>query len=464
MTPPARRGASPRRPIAGSRSGQAPASAAAPGVAGAAPPLGVPGPPLGVPGAPLGVPGADEVLRRLASGGAQVARRTVREVARHTPILSSTSLSERCGGRVVLKAENLQRTGSFKIRGAINKLSTLQGATLVVAGSAGNHGQSLAYAARARGLDCEVFMPIEAPVAKVAAVEAFGGVVHLQGESVDECVAAARARSAQAGAVFVHPFDDVDVILGQATLGLELLEDVEQLAQVVIPVGGGGLIAGVAGVVKQASPATRVVGVQVDACAPYPQALREGAPATFQARPTIADGIAIKRPGEITLALVRRLVDEIVVVSEEEIADAMVWLLERSKLVVEGGGAAGVAALLAGRVAPAAHGSTVVVLSGGNVDPGLLAAVAHRHETLMGRRLRLFTRISDRPGGLAALLTQIARAGGNVVQADHVREAVQLHVRETGIEIALETRGREHGERIVAALQAAGYEVRRLDP
>ena len=415
------------------------------------------------PGASLS-PGAEQVVRRIAAGDATAARATVGELARHTPLLSSNSLNERYGGHIVLKAENLQRTGSFKIRGAINKLTTLRDVTLVVAGSAGNHGQSLAYAARARGLGCEVFMPVEAAVAKVAAVEAFGGTVHLQGDSVDDCVTAARARAAQAGAVFVHPFDDPDVILGQATLGLELLEDVDDLAQVIVPVGGGGLISGVAGVVKTAAPSTRVIGVQVESCAPYPQALQGGKVVTFPARPTIADGIAIKRPGEVTLPLVRRWVDEIVVVTEEEIAEAMVWLLERSKLVVEGGGAVGVAAVMAGRVTPAASGSTAVVLSGGNVDPGLLATIAQRHETLMGRRVRLFTRIPDRPGGLAALLTKIAAAGGNIVHTDHVREAVELHVRETGIEVTLETRGREHGDAIVSALEAAGYELRRLDP
>ncbi|MGA2009712.1 MAG: threonine ammonia-lyase [Solirubrobacteraceae bacterium] len=406
---------------------------------------------------------ADEVARRIAAGDAHAARRVVGSLARHTPLLSSRSLSEACGGQVVLKAENLQRTGSFKLRGALHKISRLDGASAVVAGSAGNHGQSLAYAARAHGIACEVFMPREAPVAKVAAVQAFGGIVHLGGDSVDECVAAALARAAQTGAGFVHPFDDPDVILGQATLGLELLDDVPDLEAVVVPVGGGGLISGVAGVIKAARPGTRVIGVQVDACAPFPESLRGDGPVTFANRPTIADGIAVKRPGEITLALVRRWVDELVVVTEEEIADAMVWLLERAKLVVEGGGAAGAAALLAGKVSAPAGGSTVIVLSGGNVDAGLLAAIARRHETLAGRRLRLFTRISDRPGGLAALLTLVAEAGGNVVQADHVREAVSLHVRETGLEIVLETRGAEHGEAIVAALRAAGYAVRRLD-
>ncbi|HEY3727641.1 MAG TPA: threonine ammonia-lyase [Solirubrobacteraceae bacterium] len=406
---------------------------------------------------------ADRVAERLAAGEARQAAKVVASLARHTPLLTSRSLSEGCGGRVVLKAENLQRTGSFKLRGAIHKISRLDAVSGVVAGSAGNHGQSLAYAARARGIPCEVFMPREAPVAKVAAVQAFGGTVNLGGDSVDACVAAALERAAETGAGFVHPFDDPEVILGQATLGLELLADVPDLETVVVPVGGGGLISGIAGVVKAARPSARVIGVQVDACASFADSLRAAAPVTVDARATIADGIAIKRPGEITLPLVQRWVDDLVVVGEDDIAEAMVWLMERSKLVVEGGGAVGVAALLAGQVSPATPGSTVIVLSGGNVDAGLLAAIAHRHETTAGRRLRLFTRISDRPGGLAALLTEIAEAGGNVVHADHVREAVPLHVRETGVEIALETRGAEHAEAIVTALEQAGYGVRRLD-
>jgi threonine dehydratase len=298
-------------------------------------------------------------------------------------------------------------------------------------------------------------------VAKVTAVEAFGGVVTLGGESVDACVALARDRAAETGAAFVHPFDDPEVILGQATLGLELLDDVPDLAAVVVPVGGGGLITGVAGAVKTARPQVRVIGVQVDACAAFPPSLQAHAPLTFAATATIADGIAVKRPGELTLPLVERWVDEMVVVREDDIAEAMVWLLERAKLVVEGGGAVGVSALLAGDLAPAPQGSTVIVLSGGNVDAGLLAAIAQRHETTAGRRLRLFTRIPDRPGGLAGLLTLIAAAGGNVVHADHVREAVSLHVRETGVEIALETRGAEHSDAIIAALEDAGYAVRR---
>src|SRR3954451_11877969 len=224
------------------------------------------------------------------------ARRAGADLVRHTPVLSSRSLSVECGGTVVLKAENLQRTGSFKLRGALSKLADLRGAEAVVAGSAGNHAQSLAYAARARGLRCDVFMPTDASVAKVAAVRGFGGEVHLGGESVDECVGLARAHAGETGAVFVHPFDDPDVILGQATLGLELLEDVPDLELVVVPIGGGGLISGIAAAVKAQRPEARVVGVRVDA------------------RPTIAYGIAIKHPGELTGPLIERLVDDLVVV------------------------------------------------------------------------------------------------------------------------------------------------------
>jgi threonine dehydratase len=408
--------------------------------------------------------GADEVVRRITAGETRKAAEIVSALARRTPLLTSRGLSERCGGQVVLKAENLQRTGSFKLRGAVHRISRLDRPRAVVAGSAGNHGQSLAYAARARGIPCEVFMPREAPVAKVAAVQDFGATVDLSAESVDEAVAKARERALEIGAGFVHPFDDPDVILGQATLGLELLDDVPDLDTVLVPLGGGGLISGVAGAVKAARPDARVIGVQAAACAPFPASLAHGRPETVAPRTaTIADGIAVKRPGETTLALVRRWVDEIVVVDEDETADAMVWLMERSKLVVEGGGAVGVAALLSGRVAPARHGATAVILSGGNVDAGLLAAIAQRHEATEGRRVRLFTRISDRPGALATLLTEIARCGGNVVRADHVREAAPLHVRETGVEITLETRGPEHGRTIISELAAAGYDVSHLE-
>ena len=406
-----------------------------------------------------------QVLDRLAAGGAAAAREAIADVARQTPVLSSRSLSEACGGHLLLKAENLQRTGSFKLRGALHKIARLgdDARRGVVAGSAGNHAQSLAYAARARGLQCEVYMPEEAAVAKVAAVEGFGGIVNLGGESVDDCVSLARERAQETGAAFVHPFDDPDVILGQATLGLELLEQVPDLAKVVIPIGGGGLLSGVGGALKAARPEIEIVGVQARACSPFVASLDAGRPTAADGAATIADGIAIKRPGELTLPLVSHLLDDLCVVGDEEVAEAIVRLLERAKLVVEGAGAVGVAALMAGAVAPAATGATVVVLSGGNIDAGLLAAVARRHETAAGRRMRIFTRISDRPGGLAALLILVAGTGGNLVSVEHVRDAVRLSVRETGVELTLETRGARHSETILASLREAGYTVESLE-
>ena len=392
------------------------------------------------------------------------ARIVVCDVVRRTPVLASPTLSERCGGQVALKAENLQRTGSFKLRGALNKLASL-GAGCdrgVVAGSAGNHAWALAEAARARGVPCEVFMPGQAPLAKVEGCEALGAVVRLVGDSLEECFAAATARAQEGGLAFVHPFDDPDVVAGQGTIGLELLEDVDDLAKVVVPVGGGGLASGIAIAVKSLRPEVEVIGVQARACAAFAESLRRGEPLGVASAVTIADGIAVKRPSELTLGLVERWLDDVVAVGEDEIAEAMVLLMERSKLVVEGAGAVGVAALLGGLVAPASSGRTVVVLSGGNVDPGLLTALARRHETLAGRRLVLFTRISDRPGSLARLLACVAGAGANLVEVEHVREGVDLHVRETAIQLVLETRGREHAEVVLEAVASEGYVARVL--
>ena len=398
--------------------------------------------------------GAAVAAPELASERLAAARRASAELVRHTPVLTAASVSRRCGGTVVLKAENLQRTGSFKLRGALNKVRAV-GADVrgVVAGSAGNHGQALAYAARASGCPCEVFMPVDASVAKVEAVRAFGAEVVQEGETVDECVALARRRAEEGGLAFVHPFDDLDVIAGQAGVGLELLEDAPHLAQVVVPVGGGGLASGVAAAVKAERPEVSIVGVQAEACAPLADGAAEPAPGR-----TIADGIAVKRPGEITRPILESLLDGIVTVGEDDIAEAMVLLVERSKLVVEGAGAAPLAALLSGAVPAVAGGSTVAVLSGGNVDVALLAAVARRHETLAGRRLRVYTRVSDLPGGLAGLLTLVADAGGNLIDVEHVREGVDLDVRETGIELTMATRGRDHAEDVLHRLSAAGYE------
>jgi threonine dehydratase len=405
---------------------------------------------------------ADQVERRLAAGEAGAARDAFQGLVRRTPLLSSGTLEQRCGGRILLKAENLQRTGSFKLRGALVKLASLNDPRGVVAGSAGNHAQSLAYAAQARGVACEVFMPSEAPVSKVAAVGGYGGTVVLGGAGVEECLQAALERAGETGSAFVHPFDDEEVIIGQATVGLELLEDIDDLAMVIVPLGGGGLASGIGGVVKLARPQVRVVAVQVEAVAPFPASLAQGAPVAVTGASTIADGIAVKRPGAITLPLVERWVDEVCVVREDDVAEAMVLLMERAKLVVEGAGAVGVAALLAECVLPAQSGTTVVVLSGGNVDAGLLALVAQRHEAAVGRRLRVATLVSDRPGGLAALLTCVAQAGGNLLSVEHVRDAVDLHVRQTGVELTLETRGAEHAEAILSALREDGYHLQRL--
>jgi threonine dehydratase len=389
------------------------------------------------------------------------ARAAVAGVIHRTPVLASNTLTERCGGEVVLKAESLQRTGSFKVRGALAKLAALGDgcAPGVVCGSAGNHAQALAMAARVRGVRCEVFMPAQAPIAKAEGAAALGAQVVLGGASVDDCVAAALARAEEAGMAFVHPFDDPDVVAGQGTLGLELLEDVPDLARVLVPVGGGGLASGVAIAVKSARPDVEVIGVQAETVAAFPASLRAGAPTGIDLGLTIADGIAVKRPGQLTLGLVREWLDDVVVVAEDDVAEAMVLLLEKAKLVVEGAGAVGVAALLAGVVSPAPRGRTCVVLSGGNVDAGLLAVVARRHETEAGRRLVLFTRVPDRPGALAKLLAVVADAGANLVDVEHVREGVDLHVRETAVQLVLETRGAEHASRVVAAVADAGYKA-----
>lgn len=379
---------------------------------------------------------------------------------RETPVLSFRTLGERSGGEVVLKAENLQRTGSFKLRGALAKLAAL-GASCrdgVVAGSAGNHGQAVAYAAKARGVPCEVFMPETAPIAKVEAAVALGATVRLLGATVDEALAAARERADTEGMAFVHPFDDPDVIAGQGTIGLELLDAVgEDLARVIVPVGGGGLASGVAIALKSQRPEIEVLGVQVATCAPFPASLSAGAPIPVESALTIADGIAVRRPGAVTLPLIRQWVDEVLVVAEDDVAEAMIFLMERAKLVVEGAGAAGVAALLGGVVSGTSDGATAVILSGGNVDAGLLAQLARRHETQAGRRLVLLTRVPDRPGALARLLAIVAERGANLLDVQHVREGIDLHVRETAVQLVLETRGPAHADEVAEAVRQAGY-------
>ena len=301
----------------------------------------------------------------------------MQRIAVRTPLFSSRVLSELTGTRVVLKAENLQPTGSFKIRGASAKLAALGSGAApgIVVASAGNHAQAAALAARSAGVRCEVYMPAEASVSKAEATMGYGASVHLEGDSLDDCVVLAEARARETGLHFVHPFDDPAIVAGQGTLGLELIEDVDDLAMVIVPLGGGGLVSGIACAVDALAPQVQVVAVQAAVCAPFlASAARVTGGAGVKAGSTLADGIAVKRPSGITLGLIERHVDEIVAVGENEIADAMVMLLMRSKLVVEGAGAVGAAALMAGRITPPASGTTVVVLSGGNVDTGLLVA------------------------------------------------------------------------------------------
>jgi threonine dehydratase len=371
------------------------------------------------------------------------ARDVVADVTRDTQVIESRYLSRTTGGTIALKAENLQRTGSFKVRGALNKIATLDSSVKgVVTGSAGNHGQSLAYAARARGLTATIFMPQRAALAKVAAARESGAEIRLTGEAVVDCVSEARAYAEAEGLAFVHPFDDPAVIAGQGTIGLELLEEVPDLSRVLVPVGGGGLASGIATALKQTRDGVEVIGIRAQ-CA-------------------LADGIAIKHPGEITGPLLERLLDDLVTVDEDAIADAIMLLLERTKVVVEGAGAVGVAALRTRLVEPAESGTTVVILSGGNVDIGVLADIARHHETERGRRLRVFTTIPDEPGSLARLLTRLGEGGANLVDVTHVREGVGLSVGETGVELVMETRGPDHTERLVALINEGGYSARVL--
>jgi threonine dehydratase len=377
-------------------------------------------------------------------------------VVQHTPVVASAYLSELFGARVVLKAENLQRTGAFKIRGAMNKIAQLGDTAKsgVVTGSAGNHAQGLALAAKHFGIACEIYVPKGASLSKIAATKHHGATVLEGGDNVDTAIIAAKQRAAETGMTFCHPFDDVDVVTGQGTLGLELLEDIADLSLVIIPLGGGGLLSGTAIALKLHNPRIRVIGVQISSCAPYMHGLMPEGPV-----PTLADGIAVKKPGEITEPLVRKWVDEIVEVNEDSVADAMMVLLERSKLYVEGGGAVGLAALMTGKVTPAAVGTTCIVLSGGNVDIGLVPNLVRRHETEAGRRLIAFIRLPDRPGAFAGLLQICAGTGANLIEVQHVREGIYLHARETGIQVVLEIRGREHADQLLALAKEQGYDL-----
>jgi threonine dehydratase len=383
------------------------------------------------------------------------AARRLEGVARVTPVYGSETFSRLAARDVHLKAENLQRTGSFKIRGAVNtisRLSELERAAGVVAASAGNHGQAVAWAAREAGIDATVFMPEESPMAKVEATVNYGASVELVGAGFDEALAAALELAAERGATFVHAFDDPQVIAGQGTIGLELAERLGETDVVVIPVGGGGLASGIALALRERRPRVRLVGVQAENCAPFTGSSEHGF--------TIAEGISVKRPGDLTSAILGDLLDGFVTVSDEEISHAIVLCLERTKLLVEGAGAAGLAALLSGKVEGTRPATTI--LSGGNIDPTLLISVMRHGLTLAGRYLVVRTRLVDRPGELIKLLSLVAREHGNVISVEHHREGMDVPVTESEIELTLTMRDNEHCKTLLRALRDGGYPVERL--
>ncbi len=376
----------------------------------------------------------------------EAARDRIAGHVRTTPVPTSESLRRETGRTCFLKAENLQRTGSFKIRGAVSCLTALtpeQKAAGVIAASAGNHGQAVAWAARELGIHATIYMPEDAPMAKVEPTLTYGAEAVLTGSDFDEAHAEALRAVEQTGATFVPPFEDERVIAGQGTIGLELAEQVPDVETVLIPVGGGGLAAGIATALRELRPSVRLVGVQVK---------RDGR--------TIADGIAVKQPGELTMGILDRLLDDLVVVGEREISDAITLLLERSKLLVEGAGAVGVAALLAGKAG--GSGSACAVVSGGNIDPTTLISVLRHGMTVEGRYLAMRTRLVDRPGELIRVCQLVAAERGNIVQIEHRREGVHLEVGDVGLDLTVLMRNEEHCRQLIAALEENGFPVERL--
>jgi threonine dehydratase len=371
------------------------------------------------------------------------ARERLEGIARVTPVFGSETLSRLAGRPVHLKAENLQRTGSFKIRGAVNRLATLSGAERsagVVAASAGNHAQAVAWAAREAAVPATIFVPQDAPMAKVEATRSYGAEVVMRGEALEEAIAAAREHVAATGATFVHPYEDEAVVAGQGTIGLELAEQVPEAETVLVPVGGGGLAAGIGLALRGTA---RVVGIRA-------------APEAF----AIADGIAVKKPGELTGPILEEVLDDVVEVGSREIAEAIVLVLERTKLVVEGAGAVGIAALLDAKVG--GSGPVAAVVSGGNVDASTLITVMRSGLTFAGRHLVVRTWVPDRPGELLRLLELVAKERVNVLDVEHLREGVDIPVGATGIELTLLTRDDPHCEALLDQMRGWGYEVERV--
>ncbi len=385
----------------------------------------------------------------------EAARARIAGIARVTPVYPSETLSRRSGRTVQLKAENLQRTGAFKIRGAVNTIATLTGeerAAGVVAASAGNHGQAVAWAAREAGIAATIFMPQDSPMAKVDATRNYGAQVELVGTGFDESMAAAQELVDTTGATFVHAFEDERVIAGQGTIGLELVEQLPGFGTVVVPIGGGGLASGIAIALRALKPDVRIVGVQAVNICPFAGGTEHGY--------TIAEGIAVKQPGTLTSAILGELLDEVVTVTDEQISHAIVLLLERTKLLVEGAGAAPVAALLAGKVP--GDDEACAILSGGNIDPTLLIQVMRHGLTEAGRFLVVRTRLGDRPGELIKLLQLVAEERANVVSVEHHREGMELPIGQTEVELTLAMRDQAHCDDLRSALAAQGYPVERL--
>ncbi|GAA2331764.1 threonine ammonia-lyase [Saccharopolyspora halophila] len=382
------------------------------------------------------------------------------DVARRTPLEHSRVLGEHVGGETYLKCENLQRTGSFKLRGAFVRLLGLDPARRaagVVAASAGNHAQGVALAAAQLGIQATVYMPQRAPLPKLEATKSYGAEVRLHGANVAETLVAAREHAERTGAEFIHPFDHPDIIAGQGTVGLEILDQLPQVRTILVPTGGGGLVAGIAAAVKAQRPEVRVLAVQAEQAAAWPGSLAAGKPVALTETHTMADGIAVAEPGPVPFAHVSELADGVLTVSEEALSRALLLCLERAKLVVEPAGVAAVAALMEHPeqvVSP-----TAAVVSGGNIDPLLMLQLIQHGMTSSGRYLSLRVRLPDRPGSLAALLGRLGDLTANVIDIEHSRIAGALALGEVDVEVSLETRGPEHREYVVERLEATGYTI-----
>lgn len=402
-------------------------------------------------------------------GELRAVRDRVAQVARVTPVETSQYLADQLGTSVWLKCENLQRTGSYKLRGAYNMLSRLDETARqrgVVAASAGNHAQGVSFAARELGLKATIFMPQGVALPKLEATRAYGADVRLIGEIFADTVGAARAFAEATGATYIPPYDHRDVIAGQASVGLEIFDQVQGLDTVVVPIGGGGLCAGVASALKLAAAergrTVRVVGVQAENAAPYPASIAAGERQSVEPRPTIADGIAVYQPGQIPFEIIRHAVDAVVTVNDDDIAKALVILLERAKLVVEPAGAVAVAAILSGALSEAVPqpGNTVAILSGGNIDPLLMQRVIDRGLQASARYLTLKLSLPDRPGQLAAVSRTLADASANVVEVLHTRHSQDMRISEVELQVSVEIRGPEHRESVLASLVAGGFSPR----